>query len=254
MEELTLLVADDEPIVRTFVRRYVQEHALPVSRIHEAANGQEAIDAALLHSPDLVLLDIRMPGVSGLDAAAAILREKPGTCIIMVTAYNEFEYARSALRAGVTDYLLKPLDPHALTERVRAVIEARKKRAEEAREAQDGEPRPAHPLVDRIRSYVDAHLDADLCLENIARAAHVSPSHCSRTFSRYAGLSISAFVAQRRVEKAVEFLEDTYLSVTDIAESLGFSSPAYFASWFKRMTGGSPMRRRKQRRENMPPF
>lgn len=246
MERITLLVADDEPIVRTFIRRYVQEHSLPVSRIYEAANGQEAINAALEHSPDLILLDIRMPGVSGLDAAASILKHNPEACIVMVTAYDEFEYARSALRSGVTDYLLKPLDPKALTERMRAVIKARGKRSENLREAQSTE---IHPLVSQIRDYIDRHLDEHLRLESIARAVHVSPSHCSRQFSKYAGMPISDFVAKRRMAKAVELLENTHMSVTDIAGNLGFSSSAYFASWFKNAMGLSPLQCRKRRQE-----
>lgn len=246
MDRITLLVADDEPIVRTFARRYVREHNLPVSRIYEAANGQEAIDAAHAHSPDLILLDIRMPGVNGLDAAAAILKKNPDACIIMVTAYDEFEYARSALRAGAADYLLKPLDPKALADRVRIVLEARAERAGDTRTPPDHNP---HPLVSRVRGYVDSHLDGNLHLESIARAVHVSPSHCSRMFSRYAGLTISDFVAKRRAAKAVELLENTYISVTDIAGNLGFSSSAYFASWFKRATGLSPLECRRQKRE-----
>lgn len=243
MDRITLLVADDEPIVRTFVRRYVQKHGLPVSRIYEAANGQEAVDLALEHFPDLILLDIRMPGINGLDAALAIVEKYPEACIVMVTAYDEFEYARSALRTGVVDYLLKPLDPAALAERVRLVLETR--REKQVREAGAPLGEDVHPLVSRIREYIDSRLDENLRLEDIARAVHMSPSHCSRMFSRFAGLAISDFIAQRRMTKAGELLENTYMSVTDIAGSLGFSSSSYFASWFKRATTLSPLQYRK---------
>ena len=246
MDSVTLLVADDEPIVQAFIRRYVRERALPVSLLYEASNGREAIDLALRHTPDLILLDIRMPGTNGLEAAAAILEKTPDARIVMVTAYDEFEYARSALRLGVSDYLLKPLDPEALARQVLAALQAKTGRGRDVQKTRDSDQ---HPLVGLVRHYVDNHLHENPRLEDIARAVHVSPSHCSRTFSRYAGMSISEFIARRRLEKSMEFLEKTYLSVTDIAVSLGFSSSTYFASWFKRATNHSPLQYRKTRRD-----
>ena len=243
---ISLLVADDEPIVRTFIRRYAQEHGLPVSPMYEASNGQEAIDLALQHKPDLILLDIRMPGVNGLEAAAAIREEVSDACIVMITAYDDFEYVRSALRAGVSDYLLKPLDPKALTTLVYSVLRTK---TERARHAAADESKSSHPLVGLVRRHVDAHLHENLRLEGIAKAIHVSPSHCSRTFSTHAGMSISTFITQRRLAKAVRLLENTYTSVTDIAGELGFSSSTYFASWFKRATGLSPLQFRKKQQQ-----
>ncbi|SBV91425.1 putative Uncharacterized response regulatory protein SE_0165 [uncultured delta proteobacterium] len=245
MNAITLLVADDEPIVRTFLRQYVRENGLPVSRILEAANGQEAIELALEHSPDLILMDIRMPGVNGLDAAAAIMKERPAAAIVMATAYDDFEYARGALRSGVKDYLLKPLDPAALADLIRKALAAKQANAPD---------KAAHPLVAQVREYVAANLGETLRLEDIARAAHVSPSHCSRVFSRHAGMSISDFAARQRLAKAKELLESTHLPVTEIAGRLGFSTSAYFASWFKRMTGTSPLGHRKVKKAAPPPF
>lgn len=242
-DALTLLVADDEPIVRTYLRRYVRENGLPVADLHEAANGREAIDLALKHSPDLILMDIRMPGVGGLDAAAAILKERPEARVIIVTAYDDFEYARSALRFGVADYFLKPLDPKALAEMIQKTLAVK-------REAVAGNgylDRVAHPLVVQVEKYVNANMGENFRLKDIARAVHVSPSHCSRVFSRHTGMSISGFITCRRLSRARELLETTCLSVTEIAGTLGFSSSTYFTSWFRRMTGVSPLGHRKAR-------
>ena len=249
MDAITLLVADDEPIVRTFIRQYVRENGLPVARILEAANGQEAIDLAREYSPDLILMDIRMPGVGGLEAATAILKERPSAGIVMATAYDDFEYARSALRSGVKDYLLKPLDPAALAALIHKALDAKR----ESLEAKIAPDKGAHPLVVQVREYVAANLGETLRLEDIARAAHVSPSHCSRMFSRHAGMSISDFTTRQRLAKARELLENTHLSITEISGALGFSSSTYFASWFKRMTGLSPLGYRKER-EAAPPL
>lgn len=241
-EYITLLVADDEPVVRTFVRRFIHKQGLPVACVFEAANGREAVTLAVNHVPDLLLLDIRMPGIDGLEAAAVIMKQRPDARIVMVTAYDEFEYARSALRIGVTDYLLKPLNPEALARHVTDALQ--RKRRDLAHNAEFG---VVHPLVMAVRRYVDAHLCDPLRLEDIANAVHVSASHCSRTFSKYAGTSISEFVATRRMARAEELLECSFMSMTEIAGVLGFSSSAYFASWFKRAKGVSPMQHRKAR-------
>lgn len=253
VDAITLLVADDEPIVRTYIRRYVRENGLPVDGLYEAANGREAIDLALEHSPDLILMDIRMPGVNGLEAAEAILKERPGARIVMATAYDDFEYARSALRSGVTDYLLKPLDPAALTDLVHKALAAGRERAGRGGSGNAGSGRAAHPLVIQVREYVEANLGENLRLGDIARAVHVSPSHCSREFSRHAGMSVSDFIARRRLERARELLENTHQSVTEIAGTLGFSSSTYFTSWFRRMIGASPLGYRKGKTETKNP-
>ena len=243
MTEISLLVADDEPVMRAFIKRFIGGNQLPVGEILEAGNGREAVRLALAHRPDLILLDIRMPGQNGLEAAREIMEGLPEAKIVMVTAYDEFDYVRTALRTGVADYLLKPIEHEALSALLR-------KAAQDKAERQSGKKAAAgasaHPLVRAVREDVAGNLDSPLRLDDIAAAVFMSPSHLSRTFSKHAGTSISEFITEQRKAGAIHYLENTGLSVTEISGLLGFSSATYFTAWFRKLTGQPPLQYRKR--------
>lgn len=247
MSSISLLVADDEPIVRAFLKRFIAGNGLPVSDIHEACNGHEAVEQFMLHKPDLTLMDIRMPGLDGLEAAREILEREPDALVVMVTAYDEFEYVRTALRAGVSDYLLKPLEHHAITRLIEKTLAGK-----EAREAAAHAGLHEHPLAAQVRSFVEERPDNQPRLEEIAAAVFMSPSHLSRSFHKHTGQTISSFVADIKKNKAIEFLAGGSLSVTEIAAALGFSSATYFTAWFKKATGKPPLQFRRDALESNP--
>lgn len=112
---IRLLIADDERLEREALaemvtRRFVEHEIV----LEEAENGRKAADTAILWGADLILMDIEMPGMNGLDAARAVLAQRPGCRVIFVTAYSLFQYAHEAVHLGACDYLLKPVDPDEL--------------------------------------------------------------------------------------------------------------------------------------------
>ena len=115
-----LLIADDEPTERNFVRWIIRSYHLPFTICGEAADGEEAVSLAEAHQPDVVIMDISMPLLGGLEAAAAICSKQPQTLIYMLTAYRYFEYAQEAIRFGARDYLLKPVKPQVLVAALKA--------------------------------------------------------------------------------------------------------------------------------------
>ncbi len=235
MPDIKILVADDEVTVRTFIKTVAAKERLPVTACIETDNGLDAVRLAGEHRPDLVFLDIRMPGCDGLRAAELILAANPGTSVVIVTAYDEFDYARTALRAGVADYLLKPVRP----DEVAALIA----KAAAARE-DDGGRQP--PLVAKVAAYVRANLDKPLKLRDIAGAVYLSQCHLSRTFKQLTGRSIVDFIRDQRLARAEELLAATDLTVTEIAGQVGFRDAAYFTTCFKNRHGLSPVQYRKK--------
>lgn len=106
-----ILVADDEPLARARLRALVDELAAG-EVVGEAASGSETVDLALRTRPDVVLIDIRMPGMDGLEAARHLARLEPATAVIFTTAYDT--HALAAFEASAVDYLLKPIRPERL--------------------------------------------------------------------------------------------------------------------------------------------
>ena len=109
-----MLIADDEPAVRQYIRYMVEKHQLPFQICGEAADGEQVVLLAEQTQPDLIMMDIEMPLLNGLDAAAAIRRKLPDVVLYILTAYGQFEYAQKALQQHAAGYLLKPSKPAEL--------------------------------------------------------------------------------------------------------------------------------------------
>lgn len=109
-----ILIVDDMPVIRSALRRILSEKGALFSPIFEATNGEEAVMLAQNHKPDVVLMDIKMPAMTGLQATAVIRQQLPHTKIVILTAYNEFSYVQKALKLGARDYILKPVRPNIL--------------------------------------------------------------------------------------------------------------------------------------------
>ncbi|WP_310719073.1 response regulator transcription factor [Streptomyces lydicus] len=119
---VTVLLADDETLLRAGVRA-VLTAGPGIEVVAEAADGREAVDLALRHRPDVCLLDIRMPHLDGLGAAAELARVAPETAVVMLTTFSEDAYIADALSSGAAGFLLKSGDPRELIAGVRAVAE-----------------------------------------------------------------------------------------------------------------------------------
>jgi len=119
---IRVLLADDETMIRAGVRAILGT-AEGIEVVAEAQDGREAVDLTLKHRPDVVLLDIRMPRLDGLQAAAELSRVSPGTAVAMLTTFSEDEYIASALGSGAAGFLLKSGNPRELIAGVQAVAE-----------------------------------------------------------------------------------------------------------------------------------
>jgi two-component system response regulator YesN len=133
-----ILLADDAPIVRSTIARIITSNRGELRPILEASSGEEAVELARRVRPDIVIMDIKMPGLDGLQATAIIREELPDTKVIILTAYDEFPYVQRALKLGAVDYLLKPVRPAKLLEVVDEVyrqLVAQRHQVQEAAEA-----------------------------------------------------------------------------------------------------------------------
>ncbi|MDN6605884.1 response regulator transcription factor [Brevibacterium sp.] len=140
-EPTTVLIVDDEPLIRSGIRAILgSDPGIAVSG--EAADGREAVSKIVALRPRVVLLDIRMPNLDGLEAIPEILRTRPETRIVMLTTFGEDAYIAQALETGAVGFLLKASDPRELLDAVHAV----------AGGAAFLSPRVAHCVIDRFRS------------------------------------------------------------------------------------------------------
>ena len=122
MSAIRVLIADDESVIRSSLRLLV-EHEPGMSVIGEAADGREAVDLAREHRPDVVLMDVQMPRMSGLEATRSLCSEVAGPRVIVLTMFDLDEYVFEALRAGASGFLLKNSPPSEVLRAIRVAYD-----------------------------------------------------------------------------------------------------------------------------------
>lgn len=251
----TTLIVEDEPLMR----EYLMLHLTSIHGLWKtegcARDGLEALALLKAKPFDLVITDIKMPHMDGLELADYIHVNHPNTDVIILTGYSEFDYARAAVRANAADYLLKPLQDVELHKAL-SKLAAKRMAAESVPaavpvppEAAPKEPAQDDPgiLVQRARTYIRAHFTEPLSLNEVANILAVNPAYLSSIFKSERGESYSKFILRLRMERAALLLR-TYSAgkVNDIALEVGYSSTKHFYSVFKDYFGVTPNEYRNQ--------
>jgi two-component system response regulator YesN len=146
---LKLMIADDEKWVRTTIKSIIPFGKLNLTLSCEAANGIEALELCRRHEPDILLTDIKMPGLTGLELIKEAQNALPDLKIIIISGYGDFEYAKTAMKYGITDYLLKPVDEKELEqvlERIGNEI-AERERLKKEKDAEARQYKKAIPVM-----------------------------------------------------------------------------------------------------------
>jgi YesN/AraC family two-component response regulator len=220
------IIVDDEELSYELIKYLISRYHLPISIVGQAAAGDEAL--RLIHSlrPDIVFLDIEMPGYNGIEVMEQIKASYPGTVwFIVITAYSYFDYAQAALRLGAKDILLKPIEPKQFIEAMERVM---------------GRKYTDNQTFNDILEYVNKNYDSNISLNDCAEQLHISPSYLSRLFKKYTQVSFITYLNELRIKKALELLRETELSIKEIAHKVGYNNLNYFYKSFKTVTGITP--------------
>lgn len=254
---IKLLVVDDEFIERNILAQILTTHYHGDASVQCVENGRRAVDVANLWTPDVVLMDIEMPGLNGIEASRRILNNHPATKIIFITAYSLFSYAHEAVKIGVTDYILKPVEDQAVilaVEQALRQLEAQRQLegfAQEANrmEAGDGTERAAQ-LIAKVQKYLKQnYMRYDLSLEKVSDLLGVNASYLSVLFKKYTGVNFVTYVTDLKINVAKQLLEDPLRSANEIAGMVGYESASYFTRAFKKRTGMTPTEYRQSHPE-----
>ena len=215
---IRVLIADDERLEREALADLVVRRFEHETVIQTAENGRRAADTAILWEADLILMDIEMPGINGLDAARAVLEQRPECKVIFVTAYSLFQYAHEAMHLGACDYLLKPVDPDEAEAAIRRAIrqiEAGRKLAElapvapePAADTAEAEDRNALVMA-HVRRYMEDNYMFDLSLDSVSEILHISPAYLSAQFKKYQKMNFLDCLTELRIVMC--FVEQTAL-------------------------------------------
>ncbi|MEL6536029.1 MAG: ATP-binding protein, partial [Bacteroidota bacterium] len=252
----TLMVVEDNDDIREFVRLECQD----AYRIIEARNGEEGLAMALEQIPDLVISDVMMPRMDGLELCKLMKADHRTSHIpvILLTARSSEQYTLQGLATGADDYITKPFSVPVLKARMQNLLDTRKRLqayyghsqpapAEAPPAAKEGVSGAEEAFLAKARIYVEEHLaDTDLNPDNLASALLMSRAQLYKKLKALTGLSVSIFVRHVRLAKALLLLqEDSDRPVGEVGYFVGFSDPAYFTKCFKERYGMAPSEARR---------
>lgn len=267
----TILIAEDEDLFRKELSAATPWESMGFVLVGEAADGEEAFALIEERRPDAVLADIRMPRLDGiglLKRLGEVFPQDERPFVVLVTGHSEFEYARSALRLGAHDYLLKPLDDgefSAAMDGLRAAVDERRSllsrslaiagavRATPAL-AFFAEYAPDSGRRDQSDAYVERAVAeiadlyvTDLGAEDVARKLGITGGHLSRLFKLKTGSTFNEYLARYRMKRAAELLRDPAVHIGEVADQVGYRDQRYFSSLFRRLVGVTPTQFREGR-------
>lgn len=228
---MRVLTVDDEPLILSGLVKIIREAAPAGTEVRQALNAYEALALMKDYMPDVTITDLNMPEKNGFELIEEA--RQGGGCdrFIILTGYDEFEYVRKALRAGVVDYLLKPIDKNEIASLLERVWG-------ELPNESDSEY-PCH--VKRILAYMENHFRKDLSLDHLADRMNLHPNYISSLFKKETGHTFVNYLNTLRIQEAQKLLmAKRELPVSTIGQQVGYDNKHYFTKVFKKYTGTTP--------------
>jgi two-component system response regulator YesN len=253
---IRVVVVEDSLLLRKGIVFTTNWESCGCEVVGEAGDGISGVRIIEQLQPDIVVTDIRMPDLDGL-AMIEQLKGKTKALFIILTAYNEFEYARKAIHLGVVDYVSKPLNDDEFStvlkktcEKVVAQKEYEKlerhmsnmddSRIMLFKEYLAGGTSCTEAQVSCAVRFIEEHYAQDIGVLDVANATLLSESHISRIFKEVTGYTIVEYLQNFRIKKACCLLSEPSMRIYEVSDQVGYRDQRYFSVMFKKMVGVSP--------------
>ncbi len=242
-----VIAADDEAYIREALKKLINWEKMDCNLINVLDNGQELINKIEEQEPDIVITDIQMPEVNGMDVCKYLYETYPETQVIILTAYADFSYAKTAIKYSICDYVLKVSIMDELPDAIEKAIGNLNQLKIEI-EKNEKYPLDQLSLIQQIDQYIEINYKKKLSLDDIADALHINSSYLSRVYKLKKGKNLFDAILNLRIEAAKDYLINTDKRTYEISELVGVEDSSYFSKMFKKITGMSPKEYRKQER------
>ena len=235
-----LMIVDDEPIICNGLAEYFPWESLGFVVVARLENGRQALEYIKNFSVDVILADIRMPIMDGLEVAKYIYENNPEIKVVFLSGYRDFDYARQAIGYGVKEYIVKPAKLEKITEvfeKIRTdLIQSSTSSLTIYGDENDGY---YDLMINKIKTYLNENLKS-ASLENTADFCNFSPGYLSKLFKQKTNKTFSDYLGELKMKKAADLLMDTSYKHYNIAEFLGYEDARNFSRAFKNYYGMSP--------------
>ncbi len=231
-----VMLIDDEVSARSLLKASINWNELNMDVVGEASSGIEAINIIDEIRPDIAFVDINMPFMNGIEFTQVATQRYPDLNIIIMTAYDDFEYARKCVSLPVTEYMLKPFvrtEVIEVLEKLKAQLDAKdttnKDQFDDIEISQ----------IDKVKNYIlSNYTDSKINLTSVAQEFGFNPSYFSRKFKQETGKNFLEFLTECRMERAIKMAQAN-IKMFNASMEVGIPDPNYFGRCFKKYTGMS---------------
>lgn len=243
------IVIDDEKwVVKSLLATIKdQEYFEITSEFYDGYSGLEYIRT---HQPDLAFVDVRLPGMGGLDILQTAHAEGLQTLFIMISGHAEFAYAQKAMFHNAIGYCLKPFSRSELMDSLQKAYQLLTEK-EQTQEQAESEPNTenhftpthltsTHKSVQMMIDYAEQHYREDISIQDLADYCSINTNYASQIFKQELGISFVSYLTSLRIEHAIWLLTHTEQTIFSIATQVGYSDYFYFAKVFKKVKGCTP--------------
>lgn len=253
---IKVLIVEDENLIRKGLINTIDWLSMNCIIAGEASNGSEGLKTIIEIKPDLVITDIKMPIMNGMDMLQAASEIYDFEKIIL-TSYGEFPYAKKAIDLGVFDYVLKPIDEDGFIEIILKVVNKIHEKTI-FNEFKNGikdyksidvlnldyylksDKKKSH-YTEAVITYVKENYSKKICIEDIAEKLAVSASYLSRNLKEQTNQTFHDFLNRYRVQKSIELLMSGKYRVYEISSLVGFTDYKHYSTVFKKYIKASPL-------------
>lgn len=261
---MRIVIIEDEERARRGLASMIQLLNCDCEVVAQAADGRRGLELILKLKPDLVFTDIKMPIVDGLEMISLVRSEGLETRFVIISAHENFDYAKEAISYGVTDYIVKPILVEEIEVALKKACEALEK-CQNSRSIgfgldQSGSTNPkesdqawscfikgeaeciseCHPAVQKALEIISREYSAKLTQDELAQRLRITPAYFSYLFHRDVGITFSSYLKRYRVDVAASMLKDKQMKIYDAAAIAGYTDTKYFCRVFKEVMGCSP--------------
>ena len=242
---MKIIIVEDEEIIRRGLVHTMDWLSMGAIVIADAKNGKEGLEKITELKPDVVITDIRMPLMDGFEMLESAKQVYNFQSIIL-TSYQEFNYAKKAISLNATDYLLKPVTEEELSKSLKKIaLDLKRNEDIENKLLQDfekfmGENKAKNYYVEIALEKLMDNYREKISIESIALELQVSASYLSRKFKQVTKRTYLEILNEYRIIQAVKLLGEGRYRISEVAEKTGFSDYKHFYSVFKKYTGMTP--------------
>ncbi len=236
-----VMLVEDEARTRSGVKTLLEEVIGGFRVTAEASNGKEALKLLWNEKPDLLITDVRMPVMDGIELCEQLYEQQIDFPILIMSGHGDFDYVRRALRTGVSDYLLKPVDRIEFKQTLEKLFPPTAAAPKPTRAAGS-----EHKIIAEAKQIMAKRFHQAVSLQTVAEEVGLSFQYLSQLFKKECGIHFSDYLTELRIGKAKQLLSETHMKIYEISELCGYANPKYFMNAFKKATGLTPKEFRKQ--------